>query len=573
MEMKKTRMISLLLMLALLLGLMAGCGTKEPSSAPEPEQAAAPAEPTAAPEPPTAPASAVEDESALESSAEPESAMTVSYPLYDEPVSFTWLDIRNPDYEQGVITEGLAENEVYKAASELTGINVEWDLRMDGATTYALIIAGGDYPDCWGSKLSDYYSSYDTALEEDVIIDLTDLISEYMPSYTAALAGDKNLESTSYTEDGKRLAVYPINTGYTQFGGQIRGDIVDKLGLELPETFDDMYDMLKAMKSEYPDSQPLILSKDGSQNCSWLGGGLGTMTTVSWRPFVQMNLYHVDGDVKLGLLEPEYKEYLEMISKWYSEGLIYQDFFTNEGMGPPQDAIAYDTSFVWYGSVNEIPTLTEILRDEGAYIEGMTDVTRTPGETIHLGDSTAKSLTAFGGYCVSTDCEHPEYVLQYMDYFYSPEGAMTANFGVEGETYTMVDGRPTYTDMILNNEKYTYVSALFKYCIYEGPFELNVNRYFAAFSDQQKEAVDRWEANRDEAWNLPAGLTLTTEETETRSNLIAEIGTYCSEMVLKFIVGELDIDENWDAFQARILELGGQEIIDITQVALDRYNA
>lgn len=200
--------------------------------------------------------------------------MAVSYPLYDEPVSFTWLDIRNPDYEQGVITEGLAENEVYKAASELTGINVEWDLRMDGATTYALMIAGGDYPDCWGSKLSDYYSSYDTALEEDVIIDLTDLISEYMPSYTAALAGDKNLESTSYTEDGKRLAVYPINTGYTQFGGQIRGDIVDKLGLELPETFDDMYDMLKAMKSEYPDSQPLILSKDGSQNCSWLGGGL-----------------------------------------------------------------------------------------------------------------------------------------------------------------------------------------------------------------------------------------------------------------------------------------------------------
>lgn len=62
---------------------------------------------------------------------------------------------------------------------------------MDGATTYALMIAGGDYPDCWGSKLSDYYSSYDTALEEDVIIDLTDLISEYMPSYTAALAGDQ----------------------------------------------------------------------------------------------------------------------------------------------------------------------------------------------------------------------------------------------------------------------------------------------------------------------------------------------------------------------------------------------
>lgn len=568
--MKKTRMISLLLMLALLLSLMAGCGTTVASSAPEPTETQPAAAATATPEPVPEPASVSENVSTLEVPEEPEN--TVSYPLYEEPVSFTWLDIRNPDYEQGVITEGLAENEVYKAASELTGIHVEWDLRMDGATTYALMIAGGDYPDCWGSKLSDYYASYSTALEEDVIIDLTDLIDAYMPNYTAALASEKNLEATSYTEDGMRLAVYPINTGYTQFGGQIRGDIMEKLGLEHPETFDDMYDLLKVMKSEYPESQPLILSKDGSQNCSWLGGGLGVMTTVSWRPFVQMNLYHVDGEVKLGLMEPEYKEYLEMIAKWYSEGLIYQDFFTNEGMGPPQDAIAYDTSFVWYGSVNEIPTLTDILRDDGAYIEGMTDVTRTPGETIHLGDSTAKSITAFSGYCVSTDCKNPEYVLQYMDYFYSEEGAMAANFGVEGETYTMVDGRPTYTDMILNNDQYTYVSALFKYCIYEGPFELNVNRYFAAFNDRQKEAVDRWEANRDEAWNLPAGLTLTTEETERRSNLIAELGTYCSEMVLKFIVGELDVDENWEAFQTRVQELGGQEIVDITQAALDRYN-
>ena len=56
-------------------------------------------------------------------------------------------------------------------------------------------------------------------------------MDEYMPNYTAALAEDKNLEATSYTDSGRRLAIYPINTGYTQFGGQVRGDIVDKLKL------------------------------------------------------------------------------------------------------------------------------------------------------------------------------------------------------------------------------------------------------------------------------------------------------------------------------------------------------
>ena len=94
-----------------------------------------------------------------------------------------------------------------------------------------------------------------------------------------------------------------------------------------------------------------------------------------------------------------------------------------------------------------------------------------------------------------------------------------------------------------------------------------------AFNDRQAEAVERWEANRDEAWNMPNGVTLTSEETERRATLVADIGTYCSEMVLKFIVGDIPVDDaNWDAFEARIEELGGREVIDISQAALDRYN-
>ena len=44
-------------------------------------------------------------------------------------------------------------------------------------------------------------------------------------------------------------------------------------------------------------------------------------------------------------------------------------------------------------------------------------------------------------------------------------------------------------------------------------------------------------------------------------------------MVLKFIVGELSIEDNWDAFTERVESMGAQTIIDITQAALDRYNA
>lgn len=562
------RILCIVLALTMLLGLMAGCGSDTASSA----SASSVSETVSAPseqeqEQSASPVSVEEVSSEAPEVVEEEPEIT--YPLYDEPVSFTWLDIVNTDYNQGVVTEDLAENEVYRAVSEITGINVEWDLRMDASTVYALMIAGGDYPDCWGSKLTDYYSNFVTAYDEEVIMDITDLVEEYMPNYLSVL-DENNLTKSAYAENGMILCVQPIQTGYTQFGGQIRGDIMDELNLDMPETFDDMYEVLKAMKSAYPDSQPVILSKDGSQNCSWLGGGLGVMTTLGWRPFVQMNVYQIDGTAMLGLVEPEYKEYVEMIAKWYSEGLLYKDFYTNEGMGPPQDAISSNTSFVWYGSVNEIPTLSEILTDEDGYIVGMTDVTRTPGETIHLGDNISKSLQA-SGYAISTDCDNPEYVLQYFDYLYSPEGKLLANYGVEGDTYTVKDGSYYYTDKILNNDTYTYVSALFKYCIYEGPFELDVGRYFAAFDDVQREAVELWEANRDQDWNMPTDLTYTTEESEARAAIISDLGTYCSEMLLKFMVGDLEIDANWDAFMDQVYALGAQDLIDLTQQALDRY--
>ena len=200
----------------------------------------------------------------------------------------------------------------------------------------------------------------------------------------------------------------------------------------------------------------------------------------------------------------------------------------------------------------------------------MTDVTRTPGEIIHLGDNISKYLFA-SGYAVSTDCENPEYVLQYFDYLYSPEGKMMANYGVEGDTYTVKDGDYYYTDKILNNETYTYVSALFKYCIYEGPFELDVGRYFASFNDRQREAVDLWEANRDQDWNMPTNMTYTTEESEARAVIIADLGTYCSEMLLKFMTGEISIDAEWDNFIDQVYAFGAQELIDLSQQALDRY--
>ena len=44
-----------------------------------------------------------------------------------------------------------------------------------------------------------------------------------------------------------------------------------------------------------------------------------------------------------------------------------------------------------------------------------------------------------------------EVVARLLDYAYSEAGATLYNFGTEGESYTVVDGQPVYTDLVLNN--------------------------------------------------------------------------------------------------------------------------
>lgn len=45
-----------------------------------------------------------------------------------------------------------------------------------------------------------------------------------------------------------------------------------------------------------------------------------------------------------------------------------------------------------------------------------------------------------------------ELALGYLDFWYTEEGYYLKNYGVEGESYNLVDGQVEYTDVILNNE-------------------------------------------------------------------------------------------------------------------------
>ena len=66
-------------------------------------------------------------------------------------------------------------------------------------------------------------------------------------------------------------------------------------------------------------------------------------------------------------------------------------------------------------------------------------------------------------------------------------------------------------------------------------------------------------------------LSYTTEESYRQAELQTDLETVQDEFRLKAITGQIDIDAEWDAYVQQCKDMGYDELLEITQAAVDRY--
>ena len=96
------------------------------------------------------------------------------------------------------------------------------------------------------------------------------------------------------------------------------------------------------------------------------------------------------------------------------------------------------------------------------------------------------------------------------------------------------------------------------------------------YTEAQKAAVPTWVDaydSADETVPNERWLSYTTEESQHKADLQSDIETYQTEMRLKFITGQLDIDAEWDNYCTALEGMGIHTMEEITQAAVDRYLA
>lgn len=580
----KKKSLSLLCILALVVCMFAGCGSTEstPAASSAPESAASQA---AAPETPAQEeGSAAEDTETLEETDAPEgNPFDVVLPGMDTAeLSFSnvyTLPISEDGETLTVMHDALnlmgdlanigIENfqgmEYIQEIQERTGITLEIQEMNYFTKTeqQQLAIASGTLPDLvYGLT---YSTGDEGALADEIILNLSDY-AEYAPNYFYMISSNPDQEK-QFLSDGKVLKfLAPYEQYRANQGLVVRKDWLEEQNLEVPETYDQMTEVLKAFKSAYDCSSTIYMNSqcyitglsDGYDITAFPADG-GVETVMP---------YYVDnGTVYSSLNSDGFKEYLSMLNNWYEQGFIDPDFSSIE-YNPFSDylsgQISTDQMGVW-------ATSGEGIDNYDVPVTCVPMLVKNEGDMDHI-FTTSLTADSQNDIYISTNCENVELAMTYVDYWYSLDGMLFSNYGIEGVSYTINDaGEPEFVDAVVNNEYGLSVSNMMRlYCGYGVWNSPMLRMRTAQFnSDLANEAWEVWSSKLDGTMTMPDYISLDTEQSETEGYYTSDITTYALQMVPQFIIGAADIDSQWDDYCAKLADMGLNECVEVWQEAYD----
>lgn len=458
---------------------------------------------------------------------------------------------------------------------EQTGIEIEFIHPTVGSEKeeFSILVASGEYPDIIEHTWTSYSGGPGAAISDGVIIELDDVMAQNAPNFTKMMADYPDIDRMVKTSDGHYYC-FPFLRGteqpnVTQFssGMLLRKDILDEMGMELPETIDEWEKVLRAYK-EYGFEVPFVTRNE------WLKD--------VWSPgFDNWGDFYVDnGVVKHGLIEDSRKEMISRLRDWYAEGLINRDWLVDD-KSSNQTYFTTEKSAVAYAPFGQgLGQYTQIMNEANPEItqediRATVPVTSAKGKNAKFSKMNQVFDKSGVSAAITSQCKNVEAAAWLLDWMYSEEGNLCCNFGIEGLTFEMKDGEPVYTDVIMNNaDGMSVANALAAYtrastsgvCIQDPRY---IEQYYE--QDNQKEALElSKKTDMGEHFFPPASVA--SEDSERYADIMNNVKTLSDEMEAQFIAGTVSMDE-WDSYIAQLKSFGIEEAIAMMQKAYDTYMA
>lgn len=544
------------IMLCLLLIAAAGCSGREDGNTAQPEQEQE--------------TDGTTGENAADPPAQTEPSIpnfnAEGYPIVNTPVKMKMAGVRHPFHGP------WEEMDMFKYMEEITNIQYEFEAVPSAGWQERknLMFASLDLPDVFFASTFTQNELMRYGAREKLLMPLNDLIDKYAPNLVKLMEESPEIRKSITSYDGNiysfpGLNMFPVATITTAW---VNYKWLDALGVQkLPETTEELYDLLVRFRDEDPDG-------NGQKDSYPLVSSLEEPLLAAFGHIPEENFEVKNDQVIFTPVQEGYKEYLKYSQRLYREGLIDQEAFTQtpqqiQAKGK-ENKVGLQTMSVpdnvFTAPTNEesvkypiLPALTSPVNSEKIYKR--------------------KSGINVGAAALSVNNPYPEAMVRWIDHFYSVDGSRLGLYGLEGVMWEFVDKeKGTVRYMTENIEPTGLAHGQFRGRLTPAvgvvpPLNNSQEIYLSFVGDtlvihRNDEVIEKLDPHAVVGFPI---VNYDATEFLALDRLSADINSFVSEHRVKFITGTDSIDDQWGAYVDQLKNLGYEELVDVKQAAYDRW--
>lgn len=330
------------------------------------------------------------------------------------------------------------DSEVVKSMIEMTGVKANVISAPFASYNEKLnvTLASGNLPDIVYMDNKNVSSWID----EGALLPLDELIEKYAPNFKSVFT-DEDRKQIVNPGDLKLYGMPYMLRLAAQNSMGIRRDWLDTLGLKAPTTIEELEYVLTAFKNnaaKLTNGGPIIPMAGELSAIYMMYGIMESGENNAWT-LDENNNYISKYE------HPNYRACLETLNRFYENGLIDPEYLTRN-----TDANAVYTlfnsgiagsGFVYSTRLREI---TGILKETNpnAFFDYMQPIDGIDGQKRIMG---RQQLGTQGCITIAAEGKEKE-CMEFLDWGYSEDGDILMNYGIEGKSYDMVDGKPVIRD-------------------------------------------------------------------------------------------------------------------------------
>ena len=363
------------------------------------------------------------------------------YANLPKEVSVSMFDRGRVPAEEG----SYEDNRWTKWINENSGIDVKWIPvpRNTAQEKLNVLVAANEAPDL----IWEYDRNYIALLaSQGAIQPIDSYIEKYSTSYKKYLSEHPELKPY-VTIDGKMYAVASergIDTIANQ-GMWIRKDWLDKLGLSMPKTEEELLNVAKAFAEKDPDGN----GKDDT-----IGFAFNSKFTSYFAAMYASRpdtWYLDDGKLQLGRLTDRYADTLAISKQLYDQGMVDKEYITDKSYQRERQLWVTGKAGIYLGSWHMDSEYFDLKKnDPDAQPVPLEALTTKYGKNGLLQEAPASMLIAF-----NKNMKNPKAAVEFLDWMLD-NGWFTLKFGLEGVHHQKTNDAIQVIDAEKNKKELDY---------------------------------------------------------------------------------------------------------------------